>query len=377
MNRANTYLGIGSMSGTSMDGLDLAYVKFEVDGEYYHWELLNAAEIPFDEKWRSRLLHLAEQSAEVYAKTHVYLGHWYGEQLKEFINNYDLKPDFAAVHGQTIFHQPRKNFTAQIGDGETVASYLNCPVVSNFRNKDVALGGQGAPLVPLGEKYLFPDHELFLNLGGISNLTYGKLAYDISPCNGILNYIYEQVHPEAEIKYDANGEAAARGQVSEALKNSLDQLPYYHAEGPKSLGWEWVVQEVMPVMSRFELPYEDLLRTLVEHIAYQIGNAIRKQVEEGPEKMMVTGGGRHHTLLMDRIEHYLQGSGVVISNDFPESWIDYKEAIIFAFLGLRTLLGESTSLSTVTGASQNVLGGSIHLPPSWSRSLLGMELKRV
>lgn len=357
------------MSGTSLDGLDLVYVKFDVDEDYLHWELLKAGEVPFEEKWRSRLLHLPEQSAEVYAKTHVYLGHWYGEQIKTFIENNALVPDFVAVHGQTIFHQPQKNFTAQIGDGETIASYLDCPVVSNFRNKDVALGGQGAPLVPLGEKYLFPGHDLFLNLGGISNLTYDEQAFDISPCNGILNYLFEIQHPDSEIKYDAGGAFAGKGKVVEELKEKLDGLSYYHAKPPKSLGWEWVVEKVLPIINRYDLPTEDILRTLTEHIAFQIGKNIRELVKE-PQKMMVTGGGRHHNLLMDRIGHYLKETPVEISEDFPMSWVDYKEAIVFAFLGLRTLTGKSTSLSSVTGASQDVVGGSIHLPPSFSKSFL-------
>lgn len=358
------------MSGTSLDGLDLVYVKFDVDEDYLDWELLKASEVPFDEKWRSRLLHLPEQTAEVYAKTHVYLGHWYGVQLKEFIENHSLTPDFAAIHGQTIFHQPQKNFTAQIGDGETIASYLNCPVVSNFRNKDVALGGQGAPLVPLGEKHLFQSHELFLNLGGISNLTYEDKAFDISPCNGILNFLFEKFHPESDVTFDAGGAFAAKGKVDEALKQELDQLSYYYAEPPKSLGWEWVVEHVLPILNKYSLEPEDYLRTLVEHIAFQIGKSIKERVDE-PQKMMVTGGGRHHTLLMDRIDHHLEGSGVLVSEDFPMSWVDYKEAIVFAFLGLRTLLGQPTSLASVTGAKQDVLGGSIHLPPSFSRSVLG------
>jgi len=370
MTKRASYHGIGTMSGTSMDGLDIAFVRFEVEEDHYEWELLETAEVPFEDKWRARLMYLAEQSAETYARTHVYLGHWFGEKIKEFIDQQQIRPDFVAVHGQTIFHQPERNFTAQIGDGETIAAYLDCPLVTNFRNKDVALGGQGAPLVPLGEKYLFEGHSLFLNLGGISNLSFGETAFDICPCNGILNYCFEKAFPESEESFDRGGELAAKGKVILSLKRALDELPYYQQLPPKSLGWEWVEENFLPLLARAgDSAPEDLLCTLIEHIAFQVSQALKK-VGATQVKMMVTGGGRHHLFLMERIKAHLEEVKVEVSEDFPESWIDYKEAIVFAFLGLRVMRGQPSSLASVTGAKRDVLGGSIHLPPTFSGKLL-------
>ncbi|MEL6731763.1 MAG: anhydro-N-acetylmuramic acid kinase [Bacteroidota bacterium] len=363
------YRGIGVMSGSSMDGLDLAYCSFKVDGDKYSFELEQADQIPLDARWKSRLSHLPTQSAEIFAKTHVYFGHWLGEQVKQFIERYHLRPDFVAAHGQTIFHQPEKSFTTQIGDGETLVSYLPCLLVDNFRNKDVALKGQGAPLVPLGEKYLFPEYDLFLNLGGIANVTFQQQAFDICPCNSILNHLYVHTFPESDFDYDPQGQLASEGEVDEELLQYLNQLNFYKIRPPKSLGWEWTVQHMLPLLRDFDLPIEDLLCTLVEHIGFQIARAFRL-IAATDRKLLITGGGRHHHFLISILKEKLAPLGIAIVDDFPESWIDYKEAIIFAFLGLRTLLGHPTTLASVTGAPDDLVTGAIHIPPSGGMNFL-------
>ena len=364
--------GIGTMSGTSMDGLDLVYCEYHEESGHYQFEVLASEMIPFDAKWRGRLLHLHTQSAEVFAKTHIYFGHWLGKSIAAFIERNQLEPDFVAMHGQTIFHQPEKTFTFQIGDGETVAAYLSCPLVSNFRNKDLALGGEGAPLVPLGEQLLFPGYQLFLNLGGISNLSHGQVAFDVCPCNAILNLIYQQAFPADE--YDAGGAFAATGELDPGLLSALNRLDYYRRAHPKSLGREWTDEVMLPLVMGSDLPWEDTLYTLVIHIAQQIASAV-ETLDISQESMLVTGGGRHHSFLMDQIKLALKPLDIEIPelNEHEAKWVDYKEAIIFGLLGMRTLQGLPTTMASVTGASHDVITGSIHLPPKGRSSLLTLR----
>lgn len=355
-----SFLGVGVMTGTSLDGIDLVCCKFESVSETYSFSIIASEAIPIKESWKTRLRHLPKQSAEVFAKTHVYFGHYLGEAIATFIDSLGETPDFVACHGQTIFHQPHRSFTTQIGDGETIASYLNCPLITNFRNKDVALKGEGAPLVPIGEKYLFPDHELFLNLGGICNLTWKGLAFDVTACNLVLNTIYKDFF---EGDYDANGDIAASGQVDHELADALNQLAYYRTPPPKSLGWEWVEQEMLSVIFQSNASPKDLLHTVTKHIAAQIARAMTK-LEPGPQQLMVTGGGRYHQFLIDCLAERLEPMQITIDQDISNEWVEFKEAIIFAFLGMRVMQNKPTTLASVTGAMQDVLTGSIHLPPN-------------
>jgi anhydro-N-acetylmuramic acid kinase len=358
-----------------MDGLDIACCTFEVEGDNYRFSLDYGETIPFDDKWRSRLLHLWEQSAETYAKTHVYLGHWMGEQIQAFVQRHGLKPDFVAVHGQTIFHQPEKNFTAQIGDGETLATYLTCPLVTNFRNKDIALGGEGAPLIPIGEHYLFPDYRLFLNLGGIANVTFGSRAFDVCACNLVLNEVYRRAWPEGP-GYDDHGRQAAGGTLIPELLAALDALPYFRQPPPKSLGWEWVTQAVLPLLDMFPADPADQLHTFVHHVAGQIAQALRL-LAAPPGPLLITGGGRHHTFLLEQIRTAIAPMGITVDEATPTAWVDYKEAIVFAFLGLRTLTGRTTTLASATGARQDAVTGSIHLPPDGGWQVLSRAWSSV
>lgn len=362
------FVGIGTMTGTSMDGLDMAACKFAVSEESnsYTFDLITGGHVPYDELWRRRLENLRSQPAEIFAKTHVYFGHWLGQALQQFISENNLKPDFAAVHGQTIFHQPDKSFTSQIGDGETIAAYLACPVVTNFRNKNIALEGEGAPLITLGEQHLFTDFDLFLNLGGFSNITFKNIAYDVSPCNIVLDYFIQKLH-ESWL-YDPEGQVAASGNLQPELLASLNELPYYHLKGPKSLGWEWVEEKILPLISRYTENYADILHTFCHHIAYQIHQAILNLQASG-HQILITGGGNHNLFLMRLIKEKLDSVDISIAENIPQSWIDYKEAIVFGFLGLRVLTGKSSTLASVTGSKQDALCGAIHLPADGELSL--------
>ncbi|MEM7039305.1 MAG: anhydro-N-acetylmuramic acid kinase, partial [Bacteroidota bacterium] len=279
----------------------------------------------------------------------------------------ELKPQFVASHGQTIFHQPEKTFTAQIGDGETMVRYLDCPLVCNFRNKDVAHGGQGAPLVPFGEKWLFPDYRHFLNLGGFANLTVGETAFDVAPCNMALNWLTSTMVPP--LAYDADGALARAGEMNYELYEALEQLDWYQLPPPKSLGTEWFEAQVLPLISNADLPVQDRLKTYVMHVVSRVTVALRDlEVREAP--LVITGGGAHNGYLIEELARSVAGLGISVA-EVPTSVIDFKEAIIFAFLGLNTLLGRPNIVAEATGADKAVTGGSIHLPPGGWAGMAG------
>ncbi len=365
-----TYTGIGLMTGTSLDGLDLACCRFAVEESRYSWELLQTQCVVMPAEWQDRLRNLPYASAETFARTHTEFGNWLGKQTAAFISENKLRPDFVASHGQTIFHQPENGFTSQIGDGESLVAHLPCLAVTNFRSKDVALGGQGAPLVPMGERFLFPEHRLFLNLGGICNLTYGDFAFDIAPCNLALNHLYRLAMPDSVTDYDPEGALAASGNLLPDLLAAWDALDWYQQLPPKSLGWEWISEVFLPVADRFEGSAVDKLHTALIHITGQIALAMQQQGIQN-ERLLVTGGGRRHRFFMEKLLQKVLPWGIEADLSAPESWVDFKEAIIFAFLGLRVLQGKSTSLATVTGAPFDVVGGAIHLPATGGWTLLG------
>jgi anhydro-N-acetylmuramic acid kinase len=260
-----------------------------------------------------------------------------------------------ASHGHTIFHNPLLHYTTQIGEGAAIAAGCGLPVVCDFRTGDVAAGGQGAPLVPLGDELLFGDYDYCLNLGGFANISMqslnNRIAFDIVPANIILNHFANQRGKA----YDPNGEIAASGQVQENLLQSLNDLAYYHIRPPKSLGREWVESEVLPLLSDTGLELEDAACTFCEHIAQQIAACL----ENGPQKkMLVTGGGAFNTYLVQRITALTQVKLIV-----PDvKTVNYKEALVFAFLGLLRMQAKPNCLASVTGASHNVSGGAVYLP---------------
>lgn len=356
-----TFRGIGLMSGTSLDGVDLAYCSFSEnqDGSWNH-EFLKTGTVPYSNEWRERLMNVQKTSAEIYAQTDSEYGALLGSIVKNFITTHQIEPDFVASHGHTIFHQPERQFTAQIGDGETMAANLPCPLVTNFRSRDLALGGQGAPLVPFGEKLLFPNASLFLNLGGFSNITADGKAYDVSPCNLPLNQIAREYDPKLE--YDPNGDLARAGRCDKSLLEKLNALSYYSEPPPKSLGREWLEEHFFPILNEEkQLSPKDLLCTLNHHIASQIGRAVEDSALRNTE-ILITGGGFKNTFLAELLETELKKFGITFHPENNDQLIEYKEALIFAFLGLHTLLGRANILPSTTGSIRSSVSGSIHFP---------------
>jgi len=346
------YRAIGLMSGTSLDGLDIAYCTFKRDNRW-HFKLQEATTISYDGNWRERLRSAHTLSGLELAQLHVNLGMLHGTWLMEFITAHALQVDFIASHGHTIFHQPQVGMTHQIGSASHIAAATGVDVIADFRTMDVALGGQGAPLVPIGDLWLFGNYPMCLNLGGIANVSVKESlhmeAFDIGLCNMALNHYAEKLG----FVYDRDGALSRAGSVNEALLEQLNSFDFFKQPAPKSLGKEFWVNEFLPLMEHSGVGAHDALRTIIEHIAMQIGEALSKR-ERG--EILVTGGGAHNGFLMERITKHMQHQVVV-----PEKKIvDFKEALIFAFLGALRMAGECNALASVTGANRDSVGGAIY-----------------
>ncbi|MCX6279742.1 MAG: anhydro-N-acetylmuramic acid kinase [Bacteroidetes bacterium] len=347
------YNVIGLMSGTSLDGLDLAFCEFENVNKQWKYYILNAETIPYSSEWRRRLSTLESASAFEFVAADVEYGHLLGKLTIDFIKKFHLHPDFIASHGHTIFHQPEKKITSQIGRGSAIAAETGLPVICDFRSLDVALGGQGAPLVPIGDQLLFGHIEYCLNLGGFANISFQRgdrrIAFDVSPANIVLNYLARIVGYE----YDEDGRLASEGKINRQLYDALNSLAFYHTQPPKSLGKEWVVNSVFPLLNDLQIPVNDLLATFCEHIAIQVALAATGSPSD---KLMITGGGALNSFLISRIRHYTKPQIII-----PDAnTINYKEALIFAFLGVLRWRNEDNCLKSVTGAIRDSSGGAVY-----------------
>ena len=358
------YRVLGLMSGSSLDGLDIAFVEFEEKAGQWTFNLLESECVLYSPAIEQRLASATLLSAQAFMQLHAEYGHFLGKTVSQFIHDKGLgyKVSLVCSHGHTVFHEPGK-FTTQIGDGAAIAAVTGLPVVCDLRSMDVALGGQGAPIVPIGEKLLFNEHSLFLNIGGIANISHHQhlmhRAFDVCPANKVLNMLSMQV----EKKFDKDGELASSGTVNESLLKELNQLSYYDSPFPKSLANEFGIEVVYPLIQSYRLNTSDSLATYVEHIALQVKNAIinlklNNQDDESALKILVTGGGGFNSYLISRMQSHLSEQGITI--DVPSKGIvEYKEAIIMALLGVLRWREEDTVLSSVTGSTRNSIGGAL------------------
>lgn len=351
MHKGLTYV-IGLMSGTSLDGIDLVYVKFENEGKDF--SLLNYETVSYTEEWKLLLKNGITFSKERLVKLDVDYGKFLGKTIQQFIEKNAInKVDFIASHGHTIFHQPDEGFTLQIGDGQEIANATNCKVICDFRTQDVELGGQGAPLVPIGDELLFDDYDYCLNLGGFANVSFKKekkrIAFDVCPVNIVMNHYTRKLGFE----YDEDGKIAASGTVNEKLLEKLNALAFYKKDPPKSLGLEWVQDEVFPLIDRMEANEAIILRTFIRHSAIQIGKIFDKE-----KNILITGGGAYNKFLIKEIESEVAGEIQLPS----KALIDFKEALIFAFLGYLKENDRVNCLQSVTGASKDHSSGKIFYP---------------
>jgi len=346
----NKIFSIGLMSGTSLDGIDLVYVQFDKDN-YQNFQIIAAKTFAYSKKWRKTLQKAIGFSSEKLKKIDKDYGMLLSEVIQAFIETYDIKKvDFIASHGHTVLHQPEKGITLQIGCGKEIAKKTKLKVVYDFRRQDVELGGQGAPLVPIGDEMLFSNYEYCLNLGGFSNISYQKnsnrIAFDICPVNIVLNHYANKLKKD----FDDKGSIASSGQINRQLLQKLNSLDFYNIQSPKSLGLEWVQHTIFPLIDNHEKKIHTILRTFTEHIAIQIGKIIYKN-----NSVLITGGGTFNSFLVDRIEFYAKNN-IQLPN---KKLINYKEALIFSFLGLLRIDGKINCLKTVTGANRNHSSGTI------------------
>lgn len=342
---------IGVMSGTSLDGLDLAYCEFELLNDKWQYTLGAAETISYSKTWHTRLSELHKQPMFLLPKTDAFYGKYIGQCINDFIKRNKLTVDFISSHGHTIFHNPAEGYTTQIGSGPAIFAETNIPVIYDFRSLDVALGGQGAPLVPIGDELLFGEYEACLNLGGFANISFAKehqrVAFDICPCNIVLN----QVAGFAGKAFDENGTMAASGTVNTELLNELNALSFYKSTGAKSLGREWVEKTYWPIVAAHETEVSDLLATFTLHITQQI-NIVLSTAKI--KSVLVTGGGAFNANLMKQLKR----DALFVGYEIPDSRvINFKESLIFAFLGVLNQANKINTLKSVTGASVNSIGG--------------------
>ena len=353
---SENYYCIGLMSGTSCDGLDIALCRFSRDADRWQFELLKTITRTFPAKLKDRLLNAPNMRGLDLAQLDIDFGIWCGEKVSEFISSDDPAPLFVASHGHTVFHQPGKFLSLQIGKGAAIASACALPVVFDFRPLDVLHGGQGAPLVPVGDELLFPQYSHCINLGGFANISTRKgnqrIAWVICPAKFVLNQLSSLLGKE----FDEDGIIGRSGKIIDSLLAELNSRNFYKLAAPKSLGKEWVELEIQPLLNRFRLAENipDVIRTFYEHIAVQIALAISDE----NAKVLLSGGGTCNTFLIELFQEKSKAEFIVPDSEI----ISYKEAMVFAFMGLLRWLQKPNILSTATGAGQDVCSGLISLP---------------
>lgn len=351
------YNMIGLMSGTSGDGLDVASVHFELKN-IWTFRIDRAETYPFPQDLGKKLAISHQLSGLELSQLDVDFGTWMGNQVRTFCEKHQLRPDAIASHGHTVFHQPASGLSLQIGNGWALHQACGQKVINDFRMLDVQLGGQGAPLVPIGDQLLFRGVDFCVNLGGISNISMEKegkrIAFDCSPFNLLLNAEAQKLGKA----YDKGGEIARSGEVNLTLFEALNRHPFYSKNAAKSLGREDMDRDFSPLIANSGLSPADTLSTLVEHFAYQIASVIHSFSQKEIPSVLLTGGGAYHAYFIERLDHYLKHNWQQIEAD--SELIEFKEALIFAFLGVLRLRGENNCLASVTGASHDNCGGTIY-----------------
>ncbi|MBP7173197.1 MAG: anhydro-N-acetylmuramic acid kinase [Cloacibacterium sp.] len=338
------------MSGTSLDGLDICYAKFDCNNECWKFDIIYAETIEYSQEWLLKLSEAFHLNAQDLFALHSEYGFYLGHKVNEFISKYSIeRVDIIASHGQTIFHQPHRRFTTQIGDGRAIRLITNLPIVYDFRSQDVLMGGNGAPLVPIGDELLFSEYDACLNLGGFTNISMKKedkrIAFDICPLNVVLNHYAQQLGKN----YDDQGNFAKKGKINPSVLQQLNGLDFYRQKPPKSLGMEWTNQHVFPLLK--DNP-EDCLATFTEHAAIQLAEILTKY---HIKKLLVTGGGAYNQFLIERLKSKTSAS-IIIPN---KKIVDFKEALIFALMGVLRWNNRINILSSATGSTHDHSSGIV------------------
>lgn len=344
------------MSGTSLDGIDLAHINFTIKDNKWSYQILESETIPYSQDWLNKLKVAVSFSEENLIELNDSYTELLGNIIKSFIDRHYIKNlDAVCSHGHTILHQPQNGFTLQIGNLPKIAKIIQEKVVCDFRVQDVQLGGQGAPLVPIGDRILFSEYDYCLNLGGFSNVSFEdnskRIAFDISPVNTVLNFYANKLG----LDYDDKGKIARSGKVDSDLLNELNALEYYKKSFPKSLGFEFVKELVLPLIEKYSIPIEDKMHTFTEHIALQTSLTLPNKTG----KILITGGGAYNDFLIERMQLQSPNIQIIIPDN---KTLEFKEALIFALLSVLKLRNEINVLSSVTGAMRDHSSGNIFIP---------------
>lgn len=348
---------VGVMSGTSLDGIDLCWVKFHKNSQWT-FEILAAKTVEYSKSTKAKLKTALSLSSDALDQFNIEYTRQLGHHISAFLKQNNIQNlDAVCSHGHTVFHQPDEGLTLQIGNLPELASQTCQTVICDFRTQDVALGGQGAPLVPIGDALLFSAYDFCLNLGGFANISFEdnnqRVAFDICPANIVLNRYAEKLG----VPFDRDGQFARQGQLHTPLLEQLNSLKFYKKDPPRSLGLEWVINQIIPIVDRFNLHPTTVLRTLVEHSAIQISNVIRNY---GLHLGLFSGGGVYNSFLLERVDQQTDCKIDTIDQNI----INFKEALVFGFLGVLRLRNEINCLSSVTGASRDHSSGKIYFPQS-------------
>ena len=339
----------GLMSGSSLDGVDIAIIHFEENGYFPSWKVLHTTTIPFDQNILHHLVNVTQMTGYELAVFDFQLGQYFGQCLQNFIQSIPTTVDYISSHGHTVFHDPANGMTLQIGNGAAIAAATQLPVICQHRYMDIAFGGKGTPLVPIVEKYLYPDYDHFINLGGIANVSIHTkdtvIAYDSCPCNQVFNHYAQLLHHS----FDDKGHLSRSGKVDQDLLMALEAIPFYHVSAPKSIDNSWIQSYVIPLMDSFDIAIVDRMATFTEHVSIQLHKAMSQ------DPCLVTGGGAYHDYLLERCRQ--KGMQLVIPNDLQ---INFKESILMAYLGYLRILQLPATLPSVTGASQPTIAGVIY-----------------
>lgn len=345
------YNVVGVMSGTSLDGIDIIYATYVYDNNWT-FKIHKSETLKYSEIWKSSLSQLVTKTLDELSEIDKAYSKYLGTVISEFIKKHNITDiDFIASHGHTALHQPENGLTLQIGNQQILANTLNEKVICDFRVQDVEYGGQGAPLVPIGDRLLFEKYGFCLNLGGFANISFEenneRIAFDICPVNIVLNHYAFKLN----LDFDDKGKLASTGKIDFELLTKLNQIEFYQQKPPKSLGLEWVKENVIPLIDSYNLRIEDVLRTFVEHVAIQISKILNQE----KAKVLVTGGGAYNDFLIHRIK-FLSKSQIIIPS---KENIEFKEALVFGLLGVLRERNEVNCLKSVTGANKNHSSGKI------------------
>jgi anhydro-N-acetylmuramic acid kinase len=348
-----SYNVAGVMSGTSQDGLDIALCRLIKDGPDWKYVIKRAETLPYSEYWMEMLNKSDSLSGRDFLILHNEFGTYIGDCINRFMEGKNEKIDLVASHGHTVFHKPDKGLTFQLGSGAEISAKCGITVVSDFRTLDVALKGQGAPLVPVGDELLFGEYEFCLNLGGFANISYKdknvRKGFDVCPVNIIINNLVNKYN----IKFDKDGHIGSKGNINYSLLRKLNMITYYNKAAPKTLGREWLEAEFLPVIDKYKTTLEDKLRTVYEHIVMQITRCTRIKPKA---RMLVTGGGAFNKFLIKLLKENCSQQIII-----PDKLVvKYKEALIFGLLGVLRLRNEINCYSSVTGAIRDSSTGNIY-----------------